>query len=362
MVDGAALVPHDDRPDRGAGLAAPVTVYRDAAGIPQIFAETDHDLFLAQGYVHAQDRFWEMDFRRHVTAGRLSELFGPSPGGHRRVRAYARLARRRRAGVALLDGETRDTFEAYADGVNAWILDTEGQGDRAKSLEYAVLGLQNAGYTVEPWTPSTRWPGSRRWPGTCAATSTTRSGARCSGTSSPASRWTSSIPLPVRPQPPDRRRRRGRAGRVRRDGRPPPLAAAASGADGPRPGRALDVLAQLPRRRRAAELLGAGGRRLGSNSWVIAGAHRPRASRCSPTTRTSARHARHLVQACTAACTASARSTSPGSRSAGLPGIVIGHNARIAWGFTNLGPDVTDLYLERIDGDPPTRYGLGSGR
>ncbi len=60
------------------GLSAPVTVARDSAGVPQITARTADDLFRAQGYVHAQDRFWEMDFRRHVTSGRLSELFGAS--------------------------------------------------------------------------------------------------------------------------------------------------------------------------------------------------------------------------------------------------------------------------------------------
>ncbi len=63
------------------GLSGPVTVYRDSHGIPQIYAATAEDLFRAQGYVHAQDRFWEMDFRRHVTAGRLSELFGPGQVG-----------------------------------------------------------------------------------------------------------------------------------------------------------------------------------------------------------------------------------------------------------------------------------------
>src|SRR5256885_5676774 len=60
------------------GLSAPVTVYRDAHAIPQVYASTADDLFTAQGYVHAQERFWEMDFRRHVTAGRLAELFGAS--------------------------------------------------------------------------------------------------------------------------------------------------------------------------------------------------------------------------------------------------------------------------------------------
>lgn len=61
-----------------AGLEQSVTVQRDERGIPTITAETSHDLFMAQGFVHAQDRFWEMDFRRHMTAGRLSELFGAS--------------------------------------------------------------------------------------------------------------------------------------------------------------------------------------------------------------------------------------------------------------------------------------------
>src|SRR5688500_6290999 len=60
------------------GLAGDVTVQRDVLGIPTITAGDTHDLFYAQGYVHAQDRFWEMDFRRHVTAGRVSELFGES--------------------------------------------------------------------------------------------------------------------------------------------------------------------------------------------------------------------------------------------------------------------------------------------
>ncbi|MCH7663385.1 MAG: penicillin acylase family protein, partial [Chloroflexi bacterium] len=59
-----------------AGLDAPVDIYRDAMGIPHIYASTEHDLFLAQGYVHAQDRFWQMDMNRHASAGRLSELLG----------------------------------------------------------------------------------------------------------------------------------------------------------------------------------------------------------------------------------------------------------------------------------------------
>ena len=55
-----------------------MTVLRDAAGIAQILADSPHDLFMAQGYVHAQERMWQMEVWRHISAGRLSELFGKS--------------------------------------------------------------------------------------------------------------------------------------------------------------------------------------------------------------------------------------------------------------------------------------------
>ena len=58
------------------GLDGPVRIYRDGYGIPHIYATTHHDLFFSQGYVHAQDRFWQMDFWRHMGAGRLAELVG----------------------------------------------------------------------------------------------------------------------------------------------------------------------------------------------------------------------------------------------------------------------------------------------
>ncbi|MBC8496688.1 MAG: penicillin acylase family protein, partial [Chloroflexi bacterium] len=59
-----------------AGLDGPVDIYRDSYGVPHIYGASQHDLFFAQGYVHAQDRFWQMDFWRHQGAGRLSELLG----------------------------------------------------------------------------------------------------------------------------------------------------------------------------------------------------------------------------------------------------------------------------------------------
>ncbi|MFM9653803.1 penicillin acylase family protein, partial [Streptomyces galilaeus] len=86
-------------------------------------ADTAHDLFAAQGYVHAQDRFWEMDFRRHVTSGRLAELFGASQlptDRFLRTLGWHRVAEQE---VAALDDTTRGYYEAYAEGVNAYLAD-----------------------------------------------------------------------------------------------------------------------------------------------------------------------------------------------------------------------------------------------
>src|SRR3954468_22298292 len=66
---------------RVGALHHPARVLRDSYGVPQIYADDPHDLFLAEGYVHAQDRFWQMDADRHITAGRLSELFGADTVG-----------------------------------------------------------------------------------------------------------------------------------------------------------------------------------------------------------------------------------------------------------------------------------------
>lgn len=143
-------------------LQKPVTVYRDSAGIPQIVASTADDLFRAQGFVHAQDRFWEMDFRRHVTAGRLSEMFGASQvptDTFIRTLGWRRVAEQE---VKLLDPTALRYYQDYADGVNAYLAAHAGA---ELSVEYAVLGLQNPGYKPEKWTPvdSIAWLKAMAW-------------------------------------------------------------------------------------------------------------------------------------------------------------------------------------------------------
>ncbi|RPI54335.1 MAG: penicillin acylase family protein, partial [Chloroflexi bacterium] len=133
-----------------AGLEAPVEVVRDGWGVPHIYAETSHDLFFAQGYVHAQDRFWQMDFWRHIGSGRLAELFGESQlesDRFLRTFGWARVAAQE---LGQLDPESLAILEAYTQGVNAYLAERQGS---ALSLEYAVLKLTNAGYEPEPWQP-----------------------------------------------------------------------------------------------------------------------------------------------------------------------------------------------------------------
>jgi penicillin amidase len=331
------------------GLSAPVTVYRDEYGIPQIYASTAHDLYRAQGYIHAQDRFWEMDFRRHVTAGRLAELFGPSQvdtDAFIRTLGWRRIAEHE---WTLLSGEARGYLEAYAEGVNAWIEQTGGAAPSgAKSLEYTVLGLLNSDYTVEPWDPvdTLAWLKAMAWDlrGNMSD-EINRAILLGSGLSRqqiadlyPEYPFDRNRPI-VEYTPPENATGEDASGDNPTDGASTdPVAQAAPALAG-----IARVAATLP------ALLGTAGDGLGSNSWAVAGEH-------TTTGKPLLANDPHLGSSmpgiwyqnglhCTCGFSVAGFSFS------GVPGIIIGHNDRIAWGFTNLGPDVTDLYLEKIDGD-----------
>ncbi len=133
------------------GLESEVKVLRDEWGIPQVYAASGHDLFLAQGYVTAQDRFWQMDFWRHIGTGRLSEMFGESQlekDRFLRTMGWKKIAEQEFA--ETLDDSTKANLQAYAEGVNAYLGSHQGN---ALSLEYAVLKLLNRNYIPEPWQP-----------------------------------------------------------------------------------------------------------------------------------------------------------------------------------------------------------------
>ena len=144
------------------GLSRPVEVLRDANGVPHLYADDPQDLFAAQGFVHAQDRFFEMDLRRHITAGRLSELFGPSQvttDAFIRTMGWRRVAEQE---VELLSASARRYLDAYASGVNAYL---RGRSTSDISLEYTLLGIQGLRYEPEKWTAvdSLAWLKAMAW-------------------------------------------------------------------------------------------------------------------------------------------------------------------------------------------------------
>src|SRR5688572_18005511 len=143
-------------------LNGPVDIYRDQMGIPHIYASTQHDLFFAQGYIHAQDRFWQMDAWRHIGSGTLSEMFGK---GQVETDTFLRTLGWRVTAeqeYAELDPESKAIIDSYTAGVNAYLKDHD---TTTLSLEYAILGLLSPDYEIEPWTPvnSLTWGKAMAW-------------------------------------------------------------------------------------------------------------------------------------------------------------------------------------------------------
>ena len=104
-----------------AGLLAPVTVRRDAHGVPHIEAATQDDLFVAQGYVTAQDRLWQMDLFRRNANGELAEVMGSSMVAHDRMQRVLQIRRTAERVYGSLSAEDRARFDAYARGVNRFM-------------------------------------------------------------------------------------------------------------------------------------------------------------------------------------------------------------------------------------------------
>lgn len=328
------------------GLNGTVDVYRDALGIPHIYASTPHDLFFAQGYVHAQDRFWQMDASRHIGSGRLSEMFGEGQlqtDSFLRTLGWARVAEEE---LKLLPPDILANLEAYADGVNAYMA---GRSGEELSLEYAILGLLTPGYEPEPWEPlhTITWGKAMAWDlGQSRLTSEIQR-AILLDTLSPEQLADLYPPYP--PENPY----------IVNDFA---LDAAMS--------KSVAELAALPevsqllasvweRQKALDTLLGPGGEHIGSNNWVIGGeltatgmpllANDMHLSQQIPSIWYQAGlHCRPATAGCPFEIT--------GFSFAGVPGIIAGHNQHVAWGLTNVGPDVIDLYIEKINPENLNQY------
>ncbi|HSL30032.1 MAG TPA: penicillin acylase family protein, partial [Anaerolineales bacterium] len=329
------------------GLNGPVDIYRDEMGIPHIYATTSHDLFFAQGYVHAQDRFWQMDTWRHIGSGTVSEMFGAGQvetDTFLRTLGWRQIAEQE---YAMLDAEARSILDSYTAGVNAYLTDHDAA---ELSLEYTILGLLSLDYEIQPWTPinTMTWGKAMAWDlrgnmgeeierAVLLKTLTREQVAELY----PA--YPEDHPVIVNQLPESALNAEDPTAEVEATVELStfnfqPLA---------------DKLARID----AALGPAAGG--LGSNSWAISGsrtatgmpllANDPHLGIQMP----SIWYQVHLeCKPKTEECPYNVG----GFGFAGVPGVVIGHNDRIAWGVTNLGPDVMDLYIERVNPENPDQY------
>ncbi|WP_326792432.1 penicillin acylase family protein [Streptomyces sp. NBC_00841] len=335
------------------GLAGNVDVKRDSYGIPQLYADSDADLFRAQGFVQAQDRFWEMDVRRHMTAGRLSEMFG---SGQVDTDAFLRTLGWRKVAQeeydTVLSADTKKNLQAYADGVNAYL---KGRDGKDISVEYAALGLTND-YKPTKWTPvdSVAWLKAMAWDlrGNMQdeidrSLMTSRLSKKQIEDLYPAYPYDKNDPIVSE----------GAISPVTGTFDPKATPTSGIGADtvqGATEGvntqlaSLSDTLDQIP------ALLGPNGNGIGSNSWVVSGkytttdkpllANDPHLAPQLPSLwYQMGLHCRQISATC--------QYDTAGYTFSGMPGVIIGHNQDIAWGFTNLGADVTDLFLEKVSGD-----------
>src|SRR6266849_265967 len=333
------------KPVQVVGLRDKVTIRRDERGIPYIEAKNDEDLYFAQGYITASDRLWQMDLFRRTARGELAEVLGAGPNNvaleqdkQHRLIGFAHEAD---AEAAQTSPQSRTLLEAYAKGVNAYSVSLD-----AKSLPPEFQIIQ---YKPRPWTPSDSLiivkiffeALSNTW-----RLDLMREALAVVPAEKRAALLPEISPIDVLV--------------VGKDTTPAKSSSVNSSVPTSFSRETLLALARnesvstaaLARIGFYSESLAA------SNNWVVSGKHTVSGKTLlanDPHLAPTAPSIWYMVQL-----------NAPGLRVAGvtapgLPGIIIGHNDHIAWGFTNVGPDVQDLYLEKFDSNNAKRYLAPSG-
>jgi len=316
-----ASVPQREGTLAAPGLLAPVEIVRDRFGIPHIAAANDHDLYFAQGFCHAQDRLFQMEVERRLARGELAEIFGEVALPADRFLRHLGFGHRAARLAASLPPGTLAVARAYADGVNAGM-----ESLRAWPAEFRLLGFAPRRYAVEDIAAAglLKSFGLSKWYDEAALFRIARVLSR-----EELEELLPQVPPGAPVVVPGNR-----------------TFAAARPRAMPAVHAALDLLADG-----LSSLAGIGvalPRSAGSNAWAVSGAR-------SATGLPILANDPHLPFSCPSLWyenhLAAPGVDVYGVTFPGVPGVVIGHNPRIAWGFTNAMLDDADLFQERVDGD-----------
>jgi penicillin G amidase len=380
-------LPQLDGEIREAGLKAPVEVLRDSHGVPHVRAQSVEEACFAQGYVTAQDRLWQMDLSRRRAEGDLAEILGRRAlqlDIESRTLGFPEVLKR---GVANLDPHSQAVFQAYARGVNAFI-DTHLND---LPIEFFILHYKPRPWTVEDSLAvalnmakvlNTTWPADLYREHIHAEISQQLYDDLFPATT-PLDHPVAELSLVKKPTPPSapktkREKRRPERRRRRRASAKPPAVAArsvtnaaslapaeyhapsscpesdpnssvgtASRVDPP----VEDAMFEAAMSELGGDPLGPPA--LGSNNWVVSGAH----TASGKPLLANDPHLHHSVPSVWYMIHLEAPGLDvSGVSLPGLPLVIIGHNQSIAWGMTNTGPDVQDLFIETFNPQNPDEY------
>lgn len=319
------------------GIASTVTITRDADAVPHIRAQNEADALFGLGYVHAQDRLWQMEFQRRVGFGRLSEVLGePALKTDRFLRTLGTGRAAERA-WANMPAEDKPFIEAYVKGVNSFVATHHG---RELPLEFTLLGFEPAPWQpadVLVWAKMMAYNLGGNWEDELLRASLSEKlGPERTAQLMPA--YGENDPLILGS---------GSAEAVS-GGRQTVASIHSSQSTIQGQAEQLITLNHL-----IQESLGLGGKHIGSNNWVIGGA---RTTTGKPLLANDPHLGTQVPSIWYLAHVTGGSIDAIGATLPGLPGVVIGHNNRIAWGVTNTGPDTQDLYIERIDAENRAEY------
>jgi penicillin G amidase len=318
------------------GISAPVTVTRDAHGVPTIEASALDDVFFAQGYVTAQDRLWQMDIMRRYASGELSEILGKDTLKIDREQRVLGMRAAAKKSIAMATARDHGYFEAYARGVNAFIAT---HSDRLP-VEFRILH-----YAPKPWLAEDSVVIANQmvkdlnyhyFDDTLAREKIlAKLGPELTTDLYVNKSWHDRPPTVMREDLSEPDDKAGDSDDEDDD-------------DDDAPDNAV-TQRNIPRER-----LGLPGRDLptegpavnGSNDWVVSGAHTVTGK---PLLSDDMHLGHQMPNLWYEAHLRAANLDVAGVTLPGMPYVVVGHNQKIAWGFTNVGPAVTDLYIENFN-------------